>query len=66
MRFDKNKCTDCGVCEEKAPCSSVNSIVKEKTIRGDCHLCGECIKACNFDALYYGSPRKQNNLLIEK
>ena len=61
VRFDKEKCTDCGACEKKAPCSSVNSIIKEKYIRGDCHLCGECLNACKFDALYYGGPGKRNN-----
>jgi polyferredoxin len=59
---DKTKCTDCGVCEEKAPCTSVKAILDEKLIRGDCHLCGECLNACNFDALYYG--RKKNTKII--
>jgi polyferredoxin len=59
IRFNKEKCTDCGVCEKKAPCSSVNSIIKEKFIRGDCHLCGECLTSCKSGALYYGSPENQ-------
>ncbi len=60
IHLDKNKCTNCGVCEEKAPCSSVKAIVENKTIKGDCHLCGVCINACSFDALYYGRPRINN------
>jgi polyferredoxin len=58
IRIDKEKCNSCGVCEKKAPCSSVNAIVNEKMIRGDCHLCGECIKSCKSGALYFGTPFK--------
>lgn len=56
IRINKEKCNGCGVCEKKAPCTSVNAIVNEKFIRGDCHLCGECITACKNGALYYGTP----------
>jgi polyferredoxin len=56
IRINKEKCNGCGVCEKKAPCSSVSAIVNEKLIKGDCHLCGVCLNACEFDALYYGGP----------
>lgn len=56
IRLNKDKCTDCGICETKAPCPSVRSILDNKIIRGDCHLCGECINACSLNALYYGRP----------
>jgi len=56
IRINKEKCNGCGVCEKKAPCSSVNAIVNEKLIKGDCHLCGECIASCKYGALYYGGP----------
>jgi len=58
VRVDKSKCNGCGVCESKSPCASVNSILNEKTIRGDCHLCGKCITSCSHDALYFGFRRK--------
>lgn len=58
IRVNKEKCTRCGDCEKKAPCTSVNAILDEKLIRGDCHLCGECIAACKFGALHYGAPGK--------
>jgi polyferredoxin len=56
IRINKEKCNGCGTCEMKAPCTSVNAIVNEKLIRGDCHLCGECITACKNGALYYSVP----------
>jgi polyferredoxin len=59
IRINKEKCNGCGVCEKKAPCSSVNAIVNEKFIKGDCHLCGECINACSTGALYYGMPKSK-------
>jgi polyferredoxin len=58
IRVNKEKCTKCGECEKKAPCASVKAIIDEKLIRGDCHLCGECITACKFGALNYGAPGK--------
>lgn len=58
IRINKDKCNGCGACEKKAPCSSVKSIVDEKLIRGDCHLCGVCINECKTGALYYGIPGK--------
>lgn len=58
IRVIKEKCTSCGDCEKKAPCSSVRAILDEKLIRGDCHLCGECITTCKFDALRFGAPGK--------
>ena len=57
IRVNKSKCTSCGECERKAPCTSVKGIIEEKLIKGDCHLCGECISACKFEALYYGPPK---------
>jgi len=58
IRVKKSECNNCGACEKKSPCSSVSAIVNEKSIRGDCHLCGVCITACKTGALYYGLPKK--------
>jgi len=58
VRVDKSKCDGCGVCETKSPCASVNSILNEKIIKGDCHLCGKCITSCSHGALYFGFKRK--------
>lgn len=55
VRVDKNKCNSCGACEKKSPCPSVKSIVDNKLIKGDCHLCGKCLTSCERDALYYGA-----------
>ncbi|MFC2085477.1 4Fe-4S binding protein, partial [Bacteroidota bacterium] len=58
MRLNKDKCTDCGNCEEEAPCPSVADIIKGKKLRADCHLCGMCMNSCPEDALYYGLNKK--------
>jgi len=60
IRVDKAKCTSCMNCVAKAPCTSVKAILEERIIRGDCHLCGECLNACEFNALYYGKRGEEN------
>ncbi len=59
IRVDKEKCTSCGVCEKKSPCPSVKHIIDNKLIKGDCHLCGECVNSCEHNALYYGAAFKK-------
>lgn len=54
VRIELEKCTDCGICEVKAPCNTVVDLMKDKKIRSDCHLCGACINDCPEDAFYFG------------
>ena len=54
IRYDKDKCTSCGICETEAPCPSVSEILKEKKIVADCHLCGVCINSCPENAIKFG------------
>lgn len=56
--FSKSACNDCGACKIASPCNAIESIVGENKLRGDCHLCGDCIKSCTKDALYYGLKNK--------
>lgn len=59
VRISKNKCNQCGVCEQKAPCPAIGYIMKDKIIRADCHLCGDCLNLCNRDAIYFGLKKKE-------
>ncbi|MCE1163779.1 MAG: 4Fe-4S binding protein [Bacteroidetes bacterium] len=59
VRVDKSKCNACGLCEKVSPCPSVKSILDNKLIRGDCHLCGVCLNTCERNALYYGALTKK-------
>lgn len=54
IKLDSEKCTSCNICLHKAPCPSVKGILEVKKVRGDCHLCGECIDVCPEDALNFG------------
>jgi polyferredoxin len=59
VRFNKSACNDCGACKISSPCNAIESIINENKMRGDCHLCGDCIKSCTTSALYYGFKNKQ-------
>lgn len=39
-------CTDCGVCEKKAPCPTVPEILKDAAYRPDCFSCTVCTGGC--------------------
>lgn len=54
IRFKKNACTDCGICEVKAPCQTVSDLMEGKKLRSDCHLCGDCLNICPENAFYFG------------
>ena len=54
VKLDKEKCTECNICVDQSPCPAVEGIIAEKTIRADCHLCGECINVCPEKALSFG------------
>ncbi len=53
VKLDRAKCTDCGICERKAPCPTVPAIMAEKWSQPDCHACGQCIEVCPEDALNF-------------
>jgi polyferredoxin len=58
VRLKENTCTDCGVCEVKAPCQTVTDLVKGKKVLSDCHLCGDCMDMCPENAFYFGTKQK--------
>ena len=54
VRFDRDKCTECGICEEESPCPTIKPLREENTkALPDCTSCGECIKTCPEDALTF-------------
>jgi len=58
VRVDHSKCTQCGLCEEKAPCPTIYVLLDEKPrIAPDCTSCGECLGDCEEDAIYFGFKR---------
>ena len=58
VHFDTEKCRSCSLCSKncKASCIDFKSHTVDYT---RCVTCGECLKRCNFDALHYGHPKKQ-------
>ncbi len=53
VRLRKNKCTGCGLCVKKSPCSAVNTILQSKRVRPDCYACGRCVEVCPENALVF-------------
>jgi len=54
INLDRETCTDCQICVHVSPCPSVEGILEGNKIRGDCHLCGDCIESCPEDSLSFG------------
>ena len=60
VRIDHSKCTQCGICEEKAPCPTIYVLKDEKAkIAPDCTSCGECLNGCEDDAISFGFRLKR-------
>ncbi|MBI4655167.1 MAG: 4Fe-4S binding protein [Elusimicrobia bacterium] len=52
--FDKEKCTECGICFQSCPVYAMDFKKGEKLkILDYCNLCGECVSACPENALNY-------------
>lgn len=58
ITLKKESCTDCMVCEKKAPCQAVPDILQGSTLRPDCYTCDVCVSVCPEDALEYGIKRQ--------
>lgn len=43
---DPSACSDCGVCERKAPCAALPEILKGSELRPDCFACNICLESC--------------------
>lgn len=53
VRFDAEKCRDCGLCSKNCKASCID--VKNRTVDySRCVTCGNCLDKCKFDSLHYG------------
>ena len=56
VRFDKDKCKSCGMCEKNCKAQAID--FKAGTVDyGRCVVCGDCLAKCKFDALHYTAKK---------
>lgn len=53
---DLDRCNGCGLCEKQCP-YNINISDYTRVTAVDCNLCGECVSACNKDALTISSRK---------
>lgn len=59
ISFKKKDCTDCNICVNESPCTAMEDILKEATLRPDCYACNECIEVCPENALSVGIKKTE-------
>jgi polyferredoxin len=57
IRFDKQGCTDCGICLKKSPCTAIPDILNGSALRPDCYSCNVCVDVCPEKVLDWGIKR---------
>ena len=56
VRFDKDKCKSCGMCEKNCKAQAID--FKNGTVDyARCVVCGDCLDKCMFDALHYTAKK---------
>ena len=56
VRFDKEKCKNCGMCEKNCKSQAIN--LQYHTVDySRCVVCGDCLDKCKFDALHYTTKK---------
>ena len=60
VKFNKSACNNCQVCTKKAPCTAMDDILKDSTLRPDCFACNICIESCPENALEIGIGSKKD------
>ena len=55
IRFDVDKCKDCGLCSKNCKASCID-FKNHKVDSSRCVVCGNCLEKCKFDALHYARP----------
>jgi polyferredoxin len=54
ISFKKDSCPHCDICIKKSPCTAVEDILKNSTLRPDCYTCNICVETCPENALKIG------------
>jgi len=52
VRFDKDKCKQCGMCEKSCKAQAID-FMNGTVDYSRCVVCGDCLDKCKFDALHY-------------
>lgn len=53
VRWDKEKCIDCGLCRRICPSRHTTGLLKGERHPADCYSCGACLRGCPVSALRY-------------
>lgn len=56
VRFDKDKCKNCGMCEKNCKAQAID-FKEGKVDYSRCVVCGDCLAKCKFDALHYTAKK---------
>ena len=56
VRFDKDKCKNCGMCEKNCKAQAID-FKEGKVDYSRCVVCGDCLDKCKFDALHYTAKK---------
>jgi len=66
IRIERDKCVQCGKCEQACPTDAMKVIYKNqrKLCVPDCWSCGKCIEACPTDAIQYRITEKKQKTAI--
>jgi ferredoxin len=60
VRFDKDKCKNCGMCEKNCKAQAID-FKEGKVDYSRCVVCGDCLDKCKFDALHYTAKRTSSS-----
>ena len=56
VRFDKDKCKNCSMCEKNCKAQAID-FKEGKVDYARCVVCGDCLAKCKFDALHYTAKK---------
>ena len=60
VRFDKDKCKSCGMCEKNCKAQAID-FKEGKVDYSRCVVCGDCLDKCKFNALHYTAKRTSSS-----